>query len=53
MGETDGGKTTLIEKLNQILNNGVNLVGIIRIDPGFIDNKICEEIKIMNEKAKE
>ena len=53
MGETGYGKTTLIEKLNQILNNGVNLVGIIRIDPGFTDKKICEEMKKMNEKAKE
>ena len=53
MGETGCGKTTLIEKLNQILNNGVNLVGIIRIDPGFTDKKICEEMKKMNEKAKE
>ena len=52
MGETGCGKTTLIEKLNQILNNGNNLVGIIRIDPGFTDKKICEEMKIMNEKAK-
>ena len=35
MGETGYGKTTLIEKLNQILNNGENLVGIIRIDLYF------------------
>ena len=35
MGDTGCGKTTLITKLNQILNNGVKTVEIINIHPGI------------------
>ena len=52
MGETGCGKTHLIEKLNQILNNGKNLVGKIKIHPGITDEEICKEMRKMNEEAK-
>ena len=53
MGETGCGKTALITKLNQIINNGKKLLGIIKIHPGINDEKICEEMKEMNKSAKE
>ena len=53
MGETGCGKTTLITKLSQILNNGEKLVVIINIHPGITDEEICEKMKELNEKAKE
>ena len=37
MGETGCGKTALITKLNQILNNGIKKVQIINIHPGIND----------------
>ena len=49
MGETCCGKTTLIEKLNKILNYDDNLVGKIKRHPGNSEEEICEK---MNEKAK-
>ena len=52
MGETGCGKTALITKLNQILNNGEKLLEIIQIHPGINDKIICEEMKRMNELAK-
>ena len=52
MGETGCGKTALITKLNQILNNGEKLLKIIQIHPGINDEKICEEMKKTNELAK-
>ena len=51
MGETGCGKTSLIKKLNQLLNNGKNLVYIIKIHPGIKDKDICESMSIANEKA--
>ena len=42
MGETGCGKTSLIIKLNQILNNGEKLIKIINIYPGITDEEICE-----------
>jgi ABC-type multidrug transport system fused ATPase/permease subunit len=39
MGDTGCGKTTLITKLNQILNNGKTTVEIINIHPGITDEK--------------
>jgi len=53
MGETGCGKTSLITKLNQILNNGKTLVEIINIHPGITDEEICKKMKEINEKAKE
>ena len=52
MGETGCGKTSLIIKLNQLLNNGEKLVKIINIHPGINDKEICNKMKEMNEKAK-
>ena len=49
MGDTGCGKTALITKLNQILNNGKTTVEIINIHPGITDEKLC---KIMEEKNK-
>ena len=40
MGETGCGKTSLIKKLSQILNNGELLVEIINIHPGITDEEI-------------
>ena len=52
MGETGCGKTSLIKKLNQLLNNGKNLVYIIKIHPGIKDKDLCESMSKANEKAK-
>jgi len=42
MGETGCGKTSLIIKLNQILNNGKITVQIVNIHPGINDELLCE-----------
>ena len=42
MGETGCGKTSLITKLSQILNNGENVVEIINIHPGITEEEICK-----------
>ena len=52
MGETGCGKTSLIIKLSQILNNGEKLVELINIHPDIIDQEICKRMKEINEKAK-
>ena len=52
MGETGCGKTALIIKLNQILNNGEISVKIINIHPWITDEDICKDIKEINEEAK-
>ena len=52
MGETGCGKTSLIEKLSQIINNGEKLVEKINIHPGITDEDISENMKIINEIAK-
>jgi hypothetical protein len=52
MGETGCGKTSLITKLSQILNNGEVSVEIINIHPGILDEEICKRMKEINEKAK-
>ncbi len=52
MGETGCGKTSLIIKLSQILNNGEELVEKIDIHPGITDEEINEKMKEMNKKAK-
>ena len=53
MGETGCGKTALITKLNQILNNGETNVEIINIHPGITDEKLCEFMEKIDVKAKE
>ena len=45
MGETGCGKTALITKLSQILNNGEETVKIINIHPGITDEILCEKMK--------
>ena len=52
MGETGCGKTSLIIKLSQILNNGEKLVEIINIHPGITDEEITNSMREMNVKAK-
>ena len=52
MGEIGSGKTALVKKLNQILNNGEETLEIINIHPGINEEMICECMKHMNKKAK-
>ena len=49
MGETGCGKTTLITKLNQIINNGKKNLEIININPALTYKDLCE---IMDEQNK-
>ena len=51
MGETGCGKTALIIKLNQILNNGKTTVEIINIHPGITDKRLCQIMDETNNKA--
>ena len=51
MGETGCGKTTLIIKLNQIVNNGEILLERIDINPELTEEIICNELKRINKKA--
>ena len=53
MGETGCGKTLLIKKLSQILNNGEETVKIINISTGITDEEISIKMKEINSKAKE
>ena len=50
MGETGCGKTLLIIKLSQILNNGEKLVKIINIHPDITDEEIYNKMKEINKK---
>jgi MoxR-like ATPase len=52
MGETGCGKTALITKLSQLLNNGEIMVEIINIHPGITDEYLCQKMEEMNKKAK-
>ncbi len=51
MGDTGCGKTTLIIKLNQILNNVEKTVEIINIHPGITDEELCQKMAKKNELA--
>ena len=51
MGDTGCGKTTLITKLSQILNNGEKTVEIINIHPGITDEELCQKMAKKNELA--
>ena len=53
MGDTGCGKTALITKLNQIINNGKTTVKIINIHPGITDEKLCNIMKEKDELAKQ
>ena len=54
LGETGCGKTALIFKLDQILNNGKNSIKIINMKPGTTDLILYEKIrKIENDINKE
>jgi len=53
MGETGCGKTSLIKKLSQIINNGKELVETININPAITDKEITDKMKEMNKKAKD
>ena len=52
MGETGCGKTALITKLSQILNNGEKILEIINIHPGITDEEICKKWKNSMRKQK-
>ena len=52
MGETGCGKTALIKKLNQLLNNGEETLEIININPGINDKILIEKMERVNEIAK-
>ena len=52
MGETGCGKTSLIIKLSQLLNNGKILVEKINIHPGITDQEISKKMEEINAKAK-
>ena len=51
MGDTGCGKTSLITKLNQILNGGETTLKIINIHPGYNDEKLCKKMDEANEEA--
>ena len=53
MGDTGCGKTCLITKLNQILNDGESYLKIINIHPGYDDEKLCEKMDEANKEAEE
>jgi len=52
MGDTGCGKTSLITKLNQILNGGKTTLFKINIHPGYDDEKLCRKMDKANEEAK-
>ena len=52
MGETGCGKTFLITKLNQFLNNGKKSVKTINMHPGITYKEICQKMNEINEEAK-
>ena len=51
IGDTGCGKTKLIIKLNQLLNNGNTTIEIIKISPKMTDEKLGELMKSLNSKA--
>ena len=54
MGETGCGKTSLIKKLSELLNNGSSCgMKTIEIHAGFTDNDIIEKIKEFEKDAEE
>ena len=53
MGETGCGKTALIKKLNQLLNNGKETLVTVNIDPSYDDKKLTNKMNEINKKAEE
>jgi len=53
MGETGCGKTALVKKLSQLLNNGKEILESINIDPSYDDEKLTKKMNEINKKAKE
>ena len=54
MGETGCGKTSLITKLSELLNNGTtNQMVTIQIHAGITDNDIIKKIEMLEPKAEE
>ena len=53
MGDTGCGKTTLITKLNQLLNNGKKTLEIIDINPAISDEFLCKKLDLMNKISNE
>ena len=51
MGETGCGKTALIKKLNQLLNNGEEKLEILNIDPSYNDKKLKKKMNDINQIA--
>jgi len=51
MGDTGCGKTSLITKLNQILNGGKTTLKIINIHPGITDEMLFERIDEANKES--
>ena len=51
MGETGCGKTALIKKLNELLNNGKETLETINIHPGITDENLIKIMNDINEKA--
>ena len=52
MGETGCGKTSLIRKLNEILNNGKSTLEIFNIHSVITDKDIIEKMKYIKGKGK-
>ena len=53
MGDTGCGKTSLITKLNQILNGGKTTLKIINIHPGITDEILCERMDEANKESED
>ena len=51
MGETGCGKTFLLKKLHELLNNGEEIEYILNIHGGYTDEKIIEEKEKINEET--
>jgi len=53
MGDTGCGKTSLITKLNQIINGGKTTLKIINIHPGITDEILCQRMDEANKEAED
>ena len=51
MGETGCGKTALIRKLNELVNNGKRTLKIINVNPGVTDDFLISKMKKINKEA--
>jgi hypothetical protein len=53
MGEPGYGRTSLIKKLNQIVNGGKTTLKKINIHPGITEEKLCKRMKEVYREAEE